>query len=426
MFYGWWLAGIGGLIIALASVPLFQGATTWFVVLEKDFSWSKAQLSWAFALARLGVGISSPLNGYLVGKLGPRRAVQVGLLGLGAGFLLFSRVEDLWSFYLALVVMSMSAELGTWFPVTTAINNWFQRRRATAFGWSMEGVALGGMILLPVLAWAIDPARSGPDQWRGVAAGFGVAILLLALPLSMAIRNRPGDYGQLPDGDPPSSTTLTDQGSSLQTKTEEAGYSWQEAIRTRTFWLLTFGNACGGALFAAMAVHVGPLLHAEGISLTTVGIVLGLRTGLQAVFIPVGGYVGDRFQMHKAVFVFSLVQSVSVIFLLLAHTPAVAFLHAALMGIGHGGRVPSTSSMRGAYFGRKDFSMILGLSFMPISFSMSAAPLFAGYMFDATNSYNVSFTVVAVLNVIGGFAYLLMGRPKPPPTRPAPIQVSNG
>ena len=95
------------------------------------------------------------------------------------------------------------------------------------------------------------------------------------------------------------------------------------------------------------------------------------------------------------------------------------------MGIGHGGRVPSTSAMRGAYFGRKNFSMILGLSFMPISFTMFAAPLFAGYMFDATDSYNVSFIVIAVLNVIGGCAYLLMGQPKPPTSKPAPIPVSN-
>ena len=354
--------------------------------------------------------------GYLVEKLGPRRAVLSGLVALGGGFLLFSRVENLWMFYLAFVIMGISAELGTWFPIMTAINNWFQKRRATAFGWSMEGMALGGVILIPAMAWAIDPDRFGADQWRQVAAGMGVVILLLSLPLSRMVRNRPEDYGQSPDGD---SATITppvaDRPPSLQARGEETGFSWQEAVRTRTLWLMTFGNSCSAALSVTMAVHLGPMLDDREISLTTVGFVLALQTGMMAVLIPIGGYIGDKFQIRKAIFVFQLVQSVGVIILLHAHNPAFAFVYAAIMGIGQGGRISLTISMPGTYFGRKNFPMIMGISFMVVSVFMFAAPLFAGYIFDATSSYEVPFTTLAVLNTTGSLAYLLMGPPKPPP-----------
>lgn len=420
-FYGWWLVAAGAFIMALGTVPLFQGVTTWFVVLEKNFSWSKAQLSWAFALARVEGGVVSPLAGYMVQKLGSRRTLFVGLLVMGGGFLLFSRTEHLWMFYLSFVTMSVGMELGTWFPITTAINNWFQRRRATAFGWSMEGMAIGSIIFIPLLAWSIDPERFGLDQWRKVAAGIGIAIILLAFPLSRLVRNRPEDYGQLPDGDTvPVEAPPAGQQPAPHQMAEEPGVTWREAIRTRTFWFMTLGHGSSGAISVSMAVHLGPMLAGRGFSVTTVGLVLGIQTAIMALFVPLGGYIGDKFPLRKAVFVFSMFQSSAILVVLQTSETSVifAFVYAVLMGIAFGGRLPMTSAMRGAYFGRKDFAMIMGMSMVPINALMFVAPLFAGYAFDWTDSYDLSFRTIAGVSIVGALFYLFMGPPKPLEPRP--------
>ena len=101
IFYGWWLTAITALVMVLGTVPLFQGMTTWFVVLEGNFGWSRTQLSLAFSFTRVEGSIMGPIGGYLIEKLGPRRMVLIGLLILGGGFVFFSRVQNLWQFYLA-------------------------------------------------------------------------------------------------------------------------------------------------------------------------------------------------------------------------------------------------------------------------------------------------------------------------------------
>ena len=417
VFYGWWLVGVGAFVIAFGAVPMFLGATAWFVVLEKNFGWNKAQLSWAFAFTRIEGGIMGPVAGYLVARLGPRRMVFIGFLILGAGFLLFSQVQNLWIFYLSFVIMGIGVELGTWLSITTVVNNWFQRHRASAIGWTMQGSAIGGILIIPALAWAIDPDRFGLDQWRKVAAGYGVLILLLSLPIARTIRNRPEDYGQLPDGDTvPSGPAKAQETGPTPRRGAEAGYTWREALRTRTFWLMTAGHACSASASVTLAVHLGPMLAGRGFSVTTVGLVLAVQTAVIAVVIPLGGYVGDRSQMKNGLFFFTLLQSVAIFIALEADSTRLAVLYAVFMGIGLGGRLPITTSMRGAYFGRRHFPIIMGLSLMPINLLMFAAPLFTGYMFDATDSYAIPFNTIAIVNIVGAFLYLPMGKPSPPPS----------
>ncbi len=98
LFYGWWLAGIAALVMILGTVPLFQGMTAWFVVLENQFGWSRTQLSGAFSLTRVEGSIMGPIGGYLIDRIGPRWMVLIGLLILGSGFLLWSRISNLWQF----------------------------------------------------------------------------------------------------------------------------------------------------------------------------------------------------------------------------------------------------------------------------------------------------------------------------------------
>jgi MFS-type transporter involved in bile tolerance (Atg22 family) len=81
IFYGWWLSGVAALVMIIGTVPLFQGMTAWFIVLEQSFGWSRAQLSIAFSLTRVEGSIMGPISGFLIDKLGPRKMVLIGLLG---------------------------------------------------------------------------------------------------------------------------------------------------------------------------------------------------------------------------------------------------------------------------------------------------------------------------------------------------------
>ena len=417
-FYGWVVVGAGALVMVVGTVPLFQGMTAWFVVLEKQFGWSRTQLSIAFSLTRVEGSIMGPVAGYLVDKLGPRTMVALGLIIAGGGFLILSVTNSIWHLYLAFLVMSMGTGLGGWLPVMTAVNNWFSRRRATAMAIAMEGFLIGGVVLVPVLAWAIDPDIAGRPGWRGTAAVIGIFLMVIALPLARLVRNSPEAYGQRPDGQSEMEESTPDE--TPVENAEEPSYTWQEAVRTKAFWFITMGHACSSIVIVTMMVHLGPMLNDRGFSLQTVGWVVATYTAVGAVFTMIGGYVGDRVPIRWAIFAFSAIQSAAVVVLVVGDTEAMAYVFGVLLGIGFGGRNPLTTAIRGVYFGRKAFASITGISMIPMNVLLLVSPLFAGIMFDATGTYTASFAVVAAVSLFGSALFLLLGDPTAAPAYTSP------
>ena len=181
VFYGWWLVPISGIVHMTTSVPLFHAMGLWFVALESAFGWNRTQLSLAFAFTRIEGGILGPIEGYLVDRLGIRRMVLMGLSVLGVGFLLFSQVRDsrdipivrdlpfdllpafmqvivpALMFYLVYMVMALGQGFSGWLTMNTMLNNWFTRHKAKAMGWSSAIGRLGALVLIPAIAWAVDP-----------------------------------------------------------------------------------------------------------------------------------------------------------------------------------------------------------------------------------------------------------------------------
>ena len=409
-FYGWTLVGVAAFIMVIGTVPLFSGLTAWFVVFEGHFGWTRTQLSIAFSMSRVEGSIMGPISGYLIDKLGSRRMVIIGLVIAGGGFVIMSQMTNIWHFYVAFIVMSMGVGLGTWMPMMTVLNNWFVRKKSTAMALAMEGFLVGGMVLVPLLAFAIDPDVAGRPGWRITALAIGLFLIAAAVPVSLLIRNAPEPYGQFPDGEPmarPRPTAAT-----ANTTDEEPDYTWQEAVRTKNFWLITMGHACSSIVIVTITVHLGPMLDDRGFSLQTIGWVVGAYTGVAAVFTLIGGYVGDRLPIRLALFGFSAVQSGAVWVLMAAETAPMVFLFAVLMGIGFGGRNPLTTSIRGVYFGRKAFASITGMSMIPMNVMLLAAPLFAGIMFDATQSYFVPMAAVAIVSLAGSSLFLFLGSPE--------------
>ena len=411
VFYGWWLVSIAALIMALGSVPLFYALGIWGVVLEHDFHWTRTQLFVGFMLTRIEGSIMGPVAGYLTDRVGSRRMVLIGMSTLGAGLLLFSTTQNLWMFYLAFLLMAAGHGLGSWMPLMTAVNHWFSRQRATAMAWSELGHRIGGMVLIPIIAWAVDP-EEGRVNWRVVVVAIGVTVLLIALPLARLIRNRPEEYGQRPDGDLPAPDR-----SRVSTREPEpsgepgADFTARQALKTPAFWLITFGHAFTTMLLVTIVGHLALMLTDGGLSLRTVGWVMATYAATSTVFQVCGGYIGDRVSKNLTIFVFVSIMAGAVMAITLADSVPMAFLFAVLFGIGMGGRAPNTIAIRGDYFGRKAFASIMGLSQVPMSLCILAAPLLTAVYHDAKGSYVLPFNTLAGLCFVGGVLFLLAKRP---------------
>ena len=412
VFYGWWIVGISG-FIRTSSIPLFHAMGLWFVALEAQFGWNRTQLSLAFAFTRIESGLLGPAEGYLTDRVGTRRLVFCGLLIMGGGFLVFGQVSHLWVFYAAFLIMALGQGLSGWLPITTMLNNWFVRRRSSAMGWSNSGSRLGALLLIPLLAWSIDPDH-GYLGWSLTATILGIFFLAIAFPISRLIHNRPEDLGLHPDGDIPDANSVVAKGTGSidQSGTRNYDFTLTQAIRTKAFWYISLGHSLTAVVIVSMMTHLAPLLTDEGFSLQTAGLVVTVYTAVSMVFQVVGGYAGDRIPKNLGMFVFSSIQAGAVLVVVAFPSDIrMVYIFAVLFGIGFGGASPLATSIRGDYFGRAHFGKILGISSVPMNILLLGAAPFAGYMYDINGSYNLAFEILAALNFLGAFLLLMAKKP---------------
>ena len=416
-FYGWRMVVFALLINTFASGPIWGATGVWVRALELHFTWSRTQLTGAFSIAQFQGSLIGPVVGYFIDRLGPRRMVLFGLLLIGAGFMLFSATTNLVVFYLSFAVLMVGSSAGAWLPLMTALNRWFRRRRGSAMGIAGSGYFLGGVVAAPILAWSVDPDHLG---WRATAFWIGVIFLVTAWPLSRLIRDRPEQYGQLPAGDTPPTVLDEDSAATIgpnpftETRPLE-GFTVREALRTRAFWLITVGHAMTSMLIATMTVHMVPMLTDQGLSLQMAANAWATLMSVGFAFQLIGGFVGDRVPKNLAIAFFSLVQAIGFAMAVFVESTGMAFVFAAVYGVGVGGRNPLTISIRGDYFGEKAFATITGISMAPLYGFMVGAPLFAAYIFDTRGSYTLAILILAALGVFGALLFVFATKPSQSP-----------
>ena len=414
LFYGWKLVGLTVVMSALESGLIWGAVGVWIKALEIQFGWSRTQLTAGFALTQLEGSILGPFIGYFTDRMGPRRMIFIGHAVIGLGFIVFSRTTNLPMFYLAYFIIMTGMSVGTWLPFMTAINRWFNRRRSTAMAFAGEGIPLGNVVLIPLLAWAVTPGHLG---WSATALWIGIFFLAIAWPMSRLIRDTPEDYGQHPDGDLPTKLekeqTAADDTSDQNTpEIDQPDFTARQAMRTRAFWLIALGHALSAMLIGTLTVHLIPLLTDQGLSLQTAAYVWSMMMGVQAVFQLVGGYLGDRLPKNLVIFGFTTLQAAGFTLAAFVHNLPMAMLFALIYGAGHGGRRPVTTAIRGDYFGKRAFGTIMGISMVPLYAFSFAAPLLAAIMFDARGSYTLPFLILGILGSMSGVCFLFAKKPK--------------
>jgi sugar phosphate permease len=409
--------------MVISTVPLFHAMSVWAIALERQFGWNRTQLGFALTFTRVEGGLMGPIEGYLTDKVGTRSMVFIGLTILGGAFIFFGLVQNLWMFYLAYVLMAVGQGLGSWIPLMTMLNRWFHRRRAMALGWSNMGSRAGALILVPLIAYSIDPDRLG---WRETAIILGIFMLVVAGPVSRLIRNYPEEYGLLPDGDKPvPERPAATTGEIAAPAQVEDDFTASEALRTPAFWLIAFGHGFTSMVILAIMAHLGLLMVDKGYEPQDAAFVVSVYTAVAMGFQLVGGYVGGRIPIRFALAFFTTLQALGVVVLVFADSLASFYAFAIVFGAGFGGRNPLTVAIRGDYFGSASFGKILGLSTVPMNVLLLIAAPLVGWMRDVQGTYTDAFMVMVVTNMAGAACFIVAKRPVKK-AAPLPTAVDQG
>ncbi len=407
IFYGWWLLGAGTIVLVMQGGLYAYGFPLFFVPLAATLGTSRGALSLAFSFTRLESSLLGPIEGYLIDRFGPRGIMYVGFGLLGVSFILFSMVNSLLAFYMVFPIVALGASLSGFLPVITAVNNWFSRRRGLATGICSSGVNIGGALLFLM---AICISIYG---WRPTAALTGVLILALGFPLTAMMRHRPQPYGHLPDGDEAEEAGDSEDGASSRAQ-ETPDFTPKQALKTPAFWIIASAHGFSLFIVGTVSIHQVPLLVDHGMSFDAAAFVLSFMTVVAMVGRVFGGYLGDRFGYKPVLLASFLFLSLGVVVLSTAHTMTQALVYAVIYGMGYGARAPLLIAMRADFFGPRNFATIMGLSQPVMVIGSFFGPIAAGFAHDVQGSYQMIFSVIAVLNLVGAVLILFINKPELP------------
>lgn len=396
----------GGLQMMVASL-MGQAYGAYVVLLRDDFGWSKTSLAAASSLREAESGVLGPLHGFMIDRFGPRAVARTGVIILGTGFLLFSQVNSLLTFYGAFFVMAVGASMCGFLTATTAVVNWFERRRAAAISLTSAGFGLGGM-LVPLTAYSLETFG-----WRQTAMFSAIIVWALGLPLTHLYRHRPQDMGLEPDGVPRRPLNLeTDIAPS---NPAEQDFTLREALRTSAFWYIALGHTSALFVVSAMSVHlVSHVQQSQGYSLGQAATIVFLLTMVFMFGNISGGILGDRVNKRMLVVCCMVMHCAGLLLLSHAANTWMVLAFTVVHGLAWGWRGPQMTAIRADYFGRSAFGRIMGASNLVIITGTISGPLIAGLVYDQTGNYRIGFDLLAAIALAGSVFFLLARKPARP------------
>jgi len=333
--------------------------------------------------------------------------MSAGVVAFGLGFVIFSVIESTVTLYVSLFVMSLGAGVAGYTSTMTSVNSWFHRKRTMAIGVAMMGMGFGGVVFPPMLAAAIEGVG-----WQTTSLGAGIATILVGIPVSRILRSDPEPYGYTPDGDTQTPDPTDSQPTTRVFKTE-VDFTVKEALKTKAFWILSGGHSLALLIISVIMIHTIPYLEEElGYTKSSAALVMMVLNGANMFGQLMAGPLSDRFPKPSIVVVCIVSQCIALWTLASTGNFIIIMASTVVQGIGWGVRAPITTALRGDYFGRKYFAMILGTSNAVIMIGMTIGPILSGRIADVS-SYSTSFKVIAAFAMLGAILFLFLRNPQP-------------
>lgn len=392
IFYGWWIVLACFLIGFYVGSVVFFGFTAFFEPIREEFGWTYTQISIAASLRGLEMGLFAPLIGYLADRFGPRKVSFCGVIAVGFGIILLSRTQALLPFYFSFIVIGMGAAGCAGVVLTTAVGNWFHKKVGLAIGVTISGFGLSGLFI-PLIVRLIEMYG-----WRTTLIILGVGMWALGVPLSLIIRDRPEQYGDIPDGE---KAAKDFQDSKFESPENEMGF--KEAVRQRAFLYLVFVDAIRMLGVMAVITHVMPYLSSVGIPRATAGLVAGAIPVVSIIGRLGLGQLADVFDKKILMAISLLLMAMGLVAFCYVQTGWLIIIFLMLFSPGFGGMMVLRGAFVREYFGRRSLGKLLGLIRGSAAMGGIIGPTLAGFAFDALGKYQpiwLAFSVFSALGII--------------------------
>uniref|UniRef100_A0A9E7ZN14 MFS transporter n=1 Tax=Bosea sp. NBC_00436 TaxID=2969620 RepID=A0A9E7ZN14_9HYPH len=243
------------LIPALGITQVFGYGTLYYAFtvlaprITAEFGWAPEWTFGGFAIGLLLGGAVAPVTGSLIDRCGTRLVMTIGSALAGLSLLALAEARGIVSYILAMVALQAVTTAVFYDAAFAALT---QARGGQARRAISQLTLIGGFA--STLFWPLTSSLLAVLDWRGVYRLYGLAQILVCLPLHLFFL--PGRVKR----------PVAAAGAFVPTQPEpEAAYLTGDA-RRRAFLLLALAFSLQGFVVSAMAVHMLALLQGFGLS----------------------------------------------------------------------------------------------------------------------------------------------------------------
>ena len=317
--------------------------------------------------------------------------LTVGALLGGTGFLLWSQVAQVATLYAAWALLGAAMAMTLYEPAFSVLTRRYpERYRDGITALTLVG-GFASTLSFPAVAWLVSATG-----WRVALAVIGGVLLLVVAPLHAWVLR--GDAAPRP---------------ARSTHDQADDATLHEALRHRSFWLLTATFTLYSFSAAALWAHMMPIFASKGRNevqalavLTWIG---PAQVAGRFVFLAFGRWVSPR-RLGLAV-LGGLPVSLA-IFALAQHLAAL-IVFAVLFGIANGLVTIVRGNLVPEYFGREHVGRIGGAMSAIALLARATAPVVTAWLLLALPGYREMLLVLAALGV-GALAAFALARPPRP------------
>ena len=349
--------------------------------LENTFGWTRTQIGLSLSLIAFGSFVS-PLIGSLIDKQGSRRIMAFSMAVFGISYLVRPFMTELWHWYFLSVVQSFSIVGAAMLPPGKLVGLWFPENRGRVIGITAMGNNFGGMVIQPIIAFLVTVYN-----WKVAYAVVGALGILVSIYSYLVVRN--------PDSE--------SKGISESEKKTDilTGFTLQEAIRTKTFYAITFAILCGTFTYSSLLPQVSSHLIINGVRESTASIAVSLFATCGMVGKFVFGNLSDKYGPRMALVLDLCGQAIFASLLVYAGDGLPVWVIVPAMGFFLGAFGALYQLIVIDAFGVKHFGAIMGVIAISNAVPSFLGPIIAGMSFDITGSYAVAFVITSVIFVLG-------------------------
>jgi sugar phosphate permease len=386
--YAWVVVGVAFfIVVAAAGVRATPGVL--IRPLEREFAWTRSEISLAIAMSLLVYGLASPLSGRVAERVGLRGMTLVFLSTAGLGVALSTLIAHLWQLQLfwGLIVGLGTGGVATVLGAIIA-NTWFETRRGLVVGMIGGAASAGQLIFLPLLVWI-----TATWDWRSAVGFLAVVVLAVILPLAyLLMRSRPQDVGLQPYG----------AGSARAAAAADTRVTpMSKALRTGDFWLLasTF-FVCGFTTVGLIGSHFIPHATEHGFSEGEAAGILSLIGAMNVVGTLASGWLCDRYPPRMLLATYYFVRALSLLVLPFITSLPFMSVFAVTFGLDYIATVPPTVMLTADRFGRRSVGSIYGWITFAHMVGGAIASYMAGYIHDVADEYTIAFYLAGLLGLL--------------------------